>query len=300
MDNVINWLTEDTNPAIKYRTLIELCAQTPGECADEYAAIWGHKPVIRLFSKQDGNGLWANDSYEYLTACAELGLYRDERLDRYITYIVESLRARLDKSDDDFGCCTPLMLRALVMMGYYERDDVLGLISRFAAGQLHDGGFSCQRLLKKKPGRKSCYKAAIQGLMLYAECKRKNILPDNADNLIAYFLKRDVFYSNDRTKSFKEGRADKGWRFIDNFFPAESIRVGLPLIVSALAVLGAGNHLALTESWELLNAKKGEEGRYKLDGTLSKFPYSFGKVGDENKWVTFYALLAEKYRSEKY
>jgi len=139
---------------------------------------------------------------------------------------VESLTANLDKSDDDFGCRTPLMLKALVMMGYHERDDVLDLISRFATVQLHDGGFNCQRLLKQKPGCKSCYKAAIQGLMLYAECKRKNILPENADKLIAYFLKRDVFYSNDRTKSFKEGRSDKGWRFIDNFFSGRANTCG--------------------------------------------------------------------------
>ena len=32
----------------------------------------------------------------------------------------------------------------------------------------------------------------------------------------------------------------------------------------------------------------------KLDGTLSKFPYNFGGVGKENKWVTFYMMLAEK------
>lgn len=84
------------------------------------------------------------------------------------------------------------------------------------------------------------------------------------------------------------------------FFPAEPIRAGLPLIISALSILGVGNHHAMTESWELLNAKKDEEGRLKIDGTLSKFPYNFGKVGDENKWVTFYALLAEKYRTEKH
>ncbi|MCL2405387.1 MAG: hypothetical protein FWC92_07565 [Defluviitaleaceae bacterium] len=84
MNNVISWLIEDKNPAIKYRTLIEICDKSPGDCLDEYAAIWEHKSVIRLFSKQDKNGLWANDSYEYLTACAELGLYKDERLDRYI------------------------------------------------------------------------------------------------------------------------------------------------------------------------------------------------------------------------
>jgi len=296
LENVISWLSEDENPMIKYRVFIELCDKSFEDCAGEYMSIWEHKSVVRLISKQDENGLWMSDSYEYLSACAELGLRKDNRIDNYVDYIVDGLTTHVDKTNNDFGCRAPLMLRALVMMGYHERNDVLELVSRFAAGQLYDGGFNCKRLLKQKPGRKSCYKATIQGLMLYAEYKRKNILPENADRLIEYFLKRDIFYSTDKTKNFKDGRADKGWRFIDNFFPAEPIRVGLPLIVSALSILGVGNHPALTESWKLLNAKKDANGKLKLDGTLSKFPYNFGKVGLENKWVTFYALLAEKYR----
>ncbi|MCL2664817.1 MAG: hypothetical protein FWE82_04320 [Defluviitaleaceae bacterium] len=296
MENkTLEWLLEDSNPAIKYRTLTEICGEQPDSCRAVYNSIWEQKPVERMFSKQDENGLWANDSYEYLSACAELGLHKDERLDNYVNFIVKSMTDFLDNNDEDFGCRAPLMLRALVMMGYHEKSDVKKLITRCAATQLYDGGFNCQRLLKKNPGRKSCYKAALQGLLLYAECKRKNILPANADKLLDYFLKRDIFYSSDRTKNFKDGRADKGWRFIDNFFPAEPLRTGLPLIISSLSVLGAGNHPALTEAWELLKAKKYENGRMKLDGTLSKFPYNFGAVGKENKWVTFYAALAEKF-----
>jgi hypothetical protein len=296
MNNVLDWLTEDDNPAIKYRTLTEICDKSSDNLQEEYAAIWEHKSVVKMFSKQNENGLWTNNSYEYLSACAELGLRKDSRLDKYIDYIVKDMTDAANENNDLGSCKCPLMLRALVKMDYHERDDVKELLSRFAAAQLYDGGFNCQRLLKQKPERKSCYKAALHGLLLYNECKRKNVLPENSDKLLNYFLNRDVFYSNDRTVSFKEGRADKGWRFIDNFFPAEPIRVGLPLIVSALSILGAGNHSALIESWELLEAKKDRNGRLSLDGTLSKFPYNFGTVGKENKWVTFYALLAEKYR----
>ena len=295
MNNVINWLIEDNNPAIKYRTLTEICDKSPEDCRDDYAAIWEHKSVVRLFSKQDGNGLWANNSYEYLSACAELGLHKDKRLYNYIDYIVKDMTSFAHNTNDLGSCKFPLMLRALVMMGYHEQIDVKNLISRFAVAQLYDGGFNCQRLLKKNPDRKSCYKAALQGLLLYSECKRKNIIIDNTDKLLDYFLNRDIYYSNDRTMTFNQEKV--GWRFIDNFFPAEPIRMGLPLIISALSILGAGNHAALTESWEILNAKKDSNGRLALEGTLSKFSYNFGKVGNENKWVTFYALLAEKHRT---
>ena len=296
-EQTISWLLEDKNTAIKYRTLTEICDKSPENCQEEYDAIWEHKSVVKMFSKQDENGLWANNSYEYLTACAELGLHKDNRLDNYVDYIINDMINWANDYDDLGGCKCALMLRALVMMGYHERNDVKELLSRFAAAQLYDGGFNCQRLLKQKPERKSCYKAALQGLLLYSECKRKNILLEKSDRLLDYFLKRDIFYSNDRTKTFKDGRADKGWRFIDNFFPPEPIRMGLPLIVSALSILGVGSHSALTESWELLETKKNKNGKLILEGTLSKFPYSFGTVDKENKWVTFYALLAEKYRT---
>jgi NTP pyrophosphatase (non-canonical NTP hydrolase) len=294
-NDVMEWLTGGDNPALRYRTLVDICGKSPEDGRDAYDAIWAHKPVARMFSKQDENGLWDNNSYEYVSACAELGLQADERLMRYVDFIVKDMTEYIDKTEDAGSCKFLLMLRALVMMGYHERDDVKALLARVAAAQLFDGGYTCQRLLKKKPGRKSCYKAAVQGLLLYAECKRKGILPDNADALVDYFIKRKVFYASNGAARFMEGRA--GWRFIDNFFPAESIRVGLPLIMYALSVLGAGNHPALTEAWALLKAKQNADGRLTLEGTLSKFPYNFGKVGTENKWMTFYAVLAEKYRA---
>jgi hypothetical protein len=107
-------------------------------------------------------------------------------------------------------------------------------------------------------------------------------------------LKRDIFYSSDKTSKFEEGRV--GWRFVDNFFPVEPMRMGLPLIVSALSILGVGNNPAMEEAWDLLKGKEDENGRLYLEGTLTKQPCSFGKVGQANKWLTFYSILAEKYR----
>lgn len=300
-NQTLKWLLEWENPSIKYRTLTEICEEPKSdEIRNLYNLIWEQKPIARMLSKQNENGLWDNKDYgmftplRYLTAFAEFGLQKDKRLDHYVDYTV-SLLQPLAENGGLFGCATPLTLRALVMLGYHERDDVKELIRKFAAAQIYDGGFICKRLLDKKPERKSCYKAAVNSLLLYAECKRKNILPDNSDKLIDYFLKRNVFYTSDmKIKRFADGRV--GWRYIDNFFPVEPMRVGLPLIMSALSILGVGNHPALTESWEILSKKDDENGNLKLEGILTKQPCSFGKVGQVNKWVSFYALLAEKYK----
>ena len=295
----LQWLLEGSSPAIRYRTLTEICGQTPAECRETYAQIWMQKTVVGMMNRQDEDGLWEKErryyggflEQKYLVAFAEHGLQADDRLDRLVDAAVWKMQSA--EPGELGGCAAPLTLRALVMMGYHARGDVEALLARFVNEQLFDGGFMCKRLLDRRPDRKSCYKAALQGLLLYAECKRKNILPGNAECLIRYFLKRDVFYSSDKSKPLYGDGGRVGWRFIDNFFPAEPMRVGLPLIVSALAILGVGDHSAMAEAWRLLEAKADENGILKLEGTLAKQPCSFGAIGTGNEWMTFYALRAK-------
>jgi len=299
---ITEWLSEDKNPAIKYRTLTEICGKSHEECKDLYNSIWEQKSIVNMMNRQDENGLWENEKryygnfldLKYLTAFAEHGIQKDTRLDRFVDNSVSGWKSL--KKGEFASCGGPLVLRALVMMGYHDRPDVKEIISKFAEEQLYDGGFMCKMKLDKKPDRKSCYKAAVTGMLLYAECKKKNILPDNSDKLVEYFLKRDVFYSSDKSNAFYDKDGKVGWRFVDNFFPAEPMRIGIHLIVSALSILGAGNDPAMTKAWQLFKEKEDANGRLKLEGTLTKQPCSFGTVGKENKWITFYALLAEKYR----
>ena len=296
MVDVTDWLVEDENPAIKYRTMTEIFGKSFEESEEVYDLIWKQKPILKMLKRQDESGLWRMtglrdaDSMRYLTAFAEYGLCKDGRLDRYVEYIINLLQSWEKQEVDVFTCYAPMTLRALVMLGYHETGDVMELISKFASTQIFDGGFMCKRQLAKKPARKSCYKASVSGLLLYAECKRKNILPANADDLINYFLKRDVFYSSDKIQSFidKDG-TPKG-------FPGDLMKMGIPLIVSALSILGAGNHPALQKAWKMLNERKGENDRFRLDG-LAKQPGIYGKDGRENKWATFYAVLAKTYRT---
>lgn len=46
---------------------------------------------------------------------------------------------------------------------------------------------------------------------------------------------------------------------------------------------------------DISEAKQAYNGKYILDGSLTKPYIKTEKVGRANKWVTFYALLAEKY-----
>jgi hypothetical protein len=306
-DAVVDWLLEIQNPAIRYRTLTELLDTPKSDTGASLlpGSIWETQDVQKMLSRQNDSGIWEHSEAEYgvhtslryLTAFAEHGLWRDRRLDKAAEHAVHFLceKETADLAHDYSGCGNALVLRALVMLGYHHEAEVIGLIDRYVEAQLLDGGFMCRRLLAQRANRRSCYKASLAALLLYAECRRQGAELRNTEQLVSYFLKRDVFFdSGEKTKLVLDERP--GWRAIDNFFPTETMRIGLPLIVFALSVLGAGGHPALERAWGFVKGKKNDRGRLVLEGTLTKQPCKFGKVGEENKWVTLYALLAEKYR----
>jgi hypothetical protein len=86
----------------------------------------------------------------------------------------------------------------------------------------------------------------------------------------------------------------------DVFFPIEYFRVGLPVLLDALAVLGAGQAPELDEAWQLLDGKRDQQGRILLEGTLPSNRAYLPKerVGKPSKWGTLYACLAWQNRRE--
>ena len=81
--------------------------------------------------------------------------------------------------------------------------------------------------------------------------------------------------------------------------------IGFPFVISsslleplyALSKLGYGNHLALSDAWDQLEKRRNSEGKYILDWHPPT-DFNPGKKHEPNEWATFYALLAQKYRSK--
>ncbi len=287
----IDWLLADENPSIKYRTLTRLLGQSHDQAV--YDKIWESRQVKKLLSEQ-ANGVWDETKHgmhsqmKYMTCCAELGLRRDSRLDAAVEVAVSFLDRPTEEGAAVYeGCCTPLLLRAIVMMGYGEA--VSRQLELFSAGIQHDGGFICKRLLDKKPSRKSCYKASLAALLLYAECDASGIKLSGKDELLQYFIGRNVFFTSGKQQLISEGKP--GWRNIDCFFPAEPMRIGLPQIAAALTQLGVGECNETAYAYQLLRDKADDNMCYTLEGTLTKYPISFGKPDKLNKFVTYYAHL---------
>jgi hypothetical protein len=92
--------------------------------------------------------------------------------------------------------------------------------------------------------------------------------------------------------------AREGWRTVDTFYPFEVMRVGIQNVVDAFCALGYGNDDRLKEAWDFLERKRTANGTYALAQTLTKSYLPKERVGKPSKWVTFYALLAQKQRND--
>jgi hypothetical protein len=69
-------------------------------------------------------------------------------------------------------------------------------------------------------------------------------------------------------------------------------RASLLEALYALSVMGHGQQEELDRAWDMLAAKRDEEGKYILDWNPPRAYFKPGKRGRPNKWITLYAYLA--------
>jgi len=135
---------------------------------------------------------------------------------------------------------------------------------------------------------KSCISAAMHGLLLAGELKKRGLYFSGSEQLIRYFLERHLFYRMDIPTQIAIEHMN------EVFFPIAYFYVGLPSLLDALAALGAGKAKELQEAWSLLEKKRDQDGKILLESTLpanrSYLPKE--RVGKPSKWGTLYAYLA--------
>ena len=284
-EKIINWLLADDNPAIKYRTKVELLGQS-ADVSEATAWILSKLPENWYETK----GLWYG---YYVTALAECGLSYKDIPAEHINKAFDSFDAVFDCNCGDF-----MLLTALMKLGFSEHKTIQNIINNLKGHSLPDGGFLClHRVNKLKYTPKSCYKANLHALMFLAECHKKGVDTRFGQPLIDYFLNRNIFYkSTDKSALVLYSR--EGWRTIDAFYPFEVMRVGLQNVVESFAALCYGNNECLKEAWSILEDCKDDTGKVLLKGTLTKSYLPKEKVGKPSKWATFYTLLAEKEKSQ--
>lgn len=283
--NIYEWLLEDKNPAVKYRTKVELL----GEPADDADIAAAKEWVLAKLPEnwQDTRGLWYG---YYVTALAECGL-------KYQDFPIEVFDKAFQGWEEKFncGCADFMLMTALMKLGFAEHPTMQRIINTFSEDSLPDGGFLClHRAAKFDYTPKSCYKANLHVLLFVAECHKAGITVPAEKTLVEYFMKRNLFYRSDDPTAlvlpFPEG-----WRVTDTFHPFEPMRMGIHNVLEAFSALGYGNDERLKEAWACLNRYADETGKVGMTATLTKSYLPKERAGKPSKWVTFYKLLAEKH-----
>lgn len=290
---IVDWLLEKDNPGVRVRALTGLA----GFAVDDPKVIEARQHVKQTLSSAQKLS-WIEQQGQIvvysLTALAECGLTHED-------VPVELVVDRILSQPFDANCADLMVLRAMVMLGYGKDRRVTDRLNLVDETRLPDGGWLClHRVNKMERVPKSCIKVAMHGLLLAAELKKQGIDMAGNDQLVHYFAKRRLFFRMDKPDQLVLNQP--GRRMTDVFFPQEYFHVGLPVLLEALATLGAGKAEEFEDAWNLLEDKKDPVGKIPLEGTLpgNRAYLPKERVGKLSKWGTLYAYLAWKNRSTEW
>ncbi len=285
-NHLLEWLLEEKNPEVKLRTQVELL-KADREETEASVSLVKHTKIF------DKNMALLNEKKPWsvcygLTAFAEWGLTRDDvDIDQYVDWIIENTGFAIH-------CGEGMLLRSLVKLGYGDDKRVENEMKTIFTGLNTDGGFQCisdnKKINDPKCSHKSCYRLTATYLLLLAELKLHGISLPCEQRLIEYFLKRDVLFRTDNMKEV----VVSGYH--NTYFPTDCISHGIQEIVYAMSVLGYGNRPECKRAWNFTQQHMLENGKYILTARPSKPYFGIGVKGKENKWITLYMLLAEKYK----
>jgi hypothetical protein len=311
-NHTIEWLLEDENPSVQFRTLKEVLdyADEAPEVRRARAAILQSQPVQSLLGKMHPHGYWlqknprtqdiVGDGVEYgafasthfcLAYLAELGLDRtqpqvEKAAERYLA---------LQGPDGDwyrhFSCLLGYNIRTFVLLGFRDDSRLRRAVELLAHTPREDGGYLCDMHEGKYKHKavKSCIRGSLKALLAFSE------FPDywehpRCKQLVDYFLCRGGIFQSAypgvpvnqdmQRLSFPITWRANGWE-----------------VLYALSKMGFGREERLQAAWAELESRADAAGRFCLDWTPTQSPWKVGKRGEVNKWITFYVAAARKYKA---
>jgi hypothetical protein len=312
---MIAWLLEPEDPSLKYRTLVELMGKSPNdsEAVECKRRIAESAPVKVLLSKMHPDGYWLQKNprtgrmlgagVEYgafgtthycLSYLAELGM---DRINAHVAKAAERYLG-LQKSDGDFrhhySCLLGLNIRTFIMLGYRKDLRVQKSIDLLLNTDRPDGGYLCDMHEGKYKTKavESCFRGSVKALLAFS------YLPEYRDHdrirrLVDYFVRREGIFRSTDLKEFVNKDVER------NSFPIVW-RANVFEILLALSKTGYGKDRRLRRAWNCLDAKADKNGKHILDWTPEQCPWKVGQRNQPNKWMTFYALLAHKFKEAKH
>ncbi|MFX1511988.1 MAG: hypothetical protein ACFFCQ_05335 [Promethearchaeota archaeon] len=315
-EDVIDWLLEEENPSVRYRTMLELqdLPNTSKQVKKAKEAVMEYPVVQNILKKMHPEGYWEvkkrdgrvkgagveyadwSTTHYVLSYLVELGLTKENPLvnkavNRYLS---------LQQPDGDFwnhySCLYGINIRSFVKLGFQDDPRLLKTIKLLKTMIREDQGYLCDTHEGKRKTRlvKSCYRGSVK--VLFALSELPHLWAESyAERLINYFLNRKVLFKTKKSMEFVTKETGK------TIFPF-SYRAGLLETLYALAKMGYGEDPRMQNAWIILQEHRTSTGRYILDWTPGRTTNRYfypGKIRTENKWVTFYSYLCLKYKNER-
>ena len=311
--NIQEWLLEDENPSIRYRTKREL-QQVPDSDPNLQLVknqIPSYQPVKDMLDSMHPDGYWEvispktkksygkgveyrQDSTHYILGyLAELGMTREDpkiekAANRYLF---------LQQPDGDFfrhfSCLYAMNIRTFILLGFKDDPRLKKTINLMTKSVRYDNGYSCDKFDgKRKKGRsaKSCIRGSSK--VLFSLLELPELWEESfSKKIVEYFLNRNILYQTANPKTYVRIETRS------TMFPFTH-RFGFLDVLLPLAKMGYGTDPRMEPAWNHLKWHKTEEGKYIIDSNTKSKYWKFEKRGLVSKWITFYAYLCLKYKEK--
>ena len=318
---VAAWLIEEDNPSIRYLTLTQLLGVSPKspEAIDTRKKIPSWTPVRRILEHQNNDGGWDRGKTWYLPKykstvwqliiLSQTGIDpRRPEVRRTCDYSFHFQRptggfvsGMDDEPEEDWGrlagCLNGNVIAALCRLGLGKDARVKKAVEHLLACQEPDGGWTCRSFGYHSRDRHSCFMGTICALDALIECS----LPFRDNRVNEAKMKACEFLLMHRLL-----RADHhDWKFIK----PEWAQLRAPWMVSynllrvlrAITRAGIVNDPRMEEGIEILRSKRHKNGRWRREVSWPSSAYSsFGRAGEDDKWITLNALLVLKAVARKH
>ena len=325
--DTINWLTEESDPGVRYLALRDLLTPPPAPQELRAAMTAAHQsgPIAVILDQMDPEGYWVKPGPGYapkytgtvwsVITLGQLGaaLEADPRIAKACGYIlnntlteygqfstsgtpggtVDCLQGNLCSALLDLGVTDPRLDRAFEWMAHSVTGEGVAPAGDASTPIRYYAGKCGPDFLCGANNKLACAWGAVKVMLAFSKLPQGQRTP-----LIQRAIERgiDFLFSGDPAEApYPNGWNDKPsrnwWKF---GFPVFYI-TDLLQLTEALVNLGFGGDPRLTHALTLILEKGGRDQRWALEYHYTGKTWTdFGTRGKPNKWVTYRALKVLK------